>query len=248
MKIKSLILGILGGLCLLYSVMVRATGSGTGFFLVWVLLGLGFIGLAVLVQTGLWGKLPALIRYGFYGLTILGILVIAFGLSCIGKNFRDRGEENLDYLIVLGAQVYESGPSVVLRYRLDEAVRYLNENSDTVCIVTGGQGYNEPFPEAEGMKRYLVQNGIAEERIRMETESVNTVSNIKNSLVFLDPENDRVGIITNNFHLYRGIGLAKKQGIRNVCGIAARSNPVYLPNNLLREVLGILKDKLVGNM
>ena len=248
MRIKSLILGILGCLCLLYSVMVRATGSGTGFFLVWVLLGLGFIGLAVLVQTGLWGKLPALIRYGFYGLTILGILVIAFGLSCIGKNFRDRGEENLDYLIVLGAQVYESGPSVVLRYRLDEAVRYLNENSDTVCIVTGGQGYNEPFPEAEGMKRYLVQNGIAEERIRMETESVNTVSNIKNSLVFLDPENDRVGIITNNFHLYRGIGLAKKQGIRNVCGIAARSNPVYLPNNLLREVLGILKDKLVGNM
>ncbi len=248
MKIKSLILGILGCLCLLYSVMVRATGSGTGFFLVWVLLGLGFIGLAVLVQTGLWGKLPALIRYVFYGLTILGILVIAFGLSCIGKNFRDRGEENLDYLIVLGAQVYESGPSVVLRYRLDEAVRYLNENPDTVCIVTGGQGYNEPFPEAEGMKRYLVQNGIAEERIRMETESVNTVSNIKNSLVFLDPENDRVGIITNNFHLYRGIGLAKKQGIRNVCGIAARSNPVYLPNNLLREVLGILKDKLVGNM
>ena len=39
--------------------------------------------------------------------------------------------KNLDYIIVLGAQVKESGPSVILRYRLDRAVSYLKENDNT---------------------------------------------------------------------------------------------------------------------
>lgn len=55
----------------------------------------------------------------------------------------------LDYIIVLGAQVRKDGPSPVLKYRLDKAVEYLNENPDTVCIVSGGQGSNEPWSEAE---------------------------------------------------------------------------------------------------
>ena len=54
------------------------------------------------------------------------------------------GREGLDYIIVLGAQVRKDGPSPVLKYRLDKAVEYLNENPDTVCIVSGGQGSNEP--------------------------------------------------------------------------------------------------------
>ena len=34
----------------------------------------------------------------------------------------EKGEAGLDYIIVLGAQVRESGPSAALKYRLDEAV------------------------------------------------------------------------------------------------------------------------------
>jgi hypothetical protein len=33
-----------------------------------------------------------------------------------------------------------------------------------------------------------------------------------------------------------------------VQGVAAGSSTVYLPNNVLRECLGILKDKIYGNM
>jgi len=33
-----------------------------------------------------------------------------------------------------------------------------------------------------------------------------------------------------------------------VYGIAAPSTPLYLPNNMLREVLGVVKDKAAGNI
>ena len=36
----------------------------------------------------------------------------------------------------------------------------MNENEHTICIVSGGQGYNEPFPEAEGMFRYMKEKGF----------------------------------------------------------------------------------------
>ena len=68
--------------------------------------------------------------------------------------------KNLDYIIVLGAQVKESGSSVILRYRLDRAVSYLKENDNTLVIVSGGQGANEKATEASVMKEYLVNNAM----------------------------------------------------------------------------------------
>ena len=67
-------------------------------------------------------------------------------------------------------------------------------------------------------------------------------------MAFLDAENDRVGIVTNDFHVFRATGIARKAGIRHVFGIAAYSVPWYQPNNMLREGLGILKDYAVGNL
>ena len=58
----------------------------------------------------------------------------------------------------------------------------------------------------------------------------------------------RVGIVTNNFHVFRSVAIARKQGLADVCGIAAPSTAFYLPNNLFREVFGITKDALWGNL
>ena len=159
----------------------------------------------------------------------------------------DAVEINLRYYI-LGAQVREDGPSVVLRYRLDAAIEYLNENPNTICIVSGGQGFNEPFSEADGMADYLIENGIEKSRILLEDESTNTLENIRNSKALMESSYNGVGIVTNNFHVFRAVQLAKAQGLENVCGIAADSSKIYLPNNVLRECCGILKDWLLNNI
>ena len=91
------------------------------------------------------------------------------------------GPDNLDYLIVLGAQVYKNGPSPVLKFRLDKAYEYLSANPETRCIVTGGQGSNEPFTEASCMADYLVKRGIDSGRIILEDKSTTTAQNLTNS-------------------------------------------------------------------
>ena len=61
-------------------------------------------------------------------------------------------------------------------------------------------------------------------------------------------ENAEVVIVTNNFHVFRALGIARKQGYANVEGLAASSVLGMGPNNLLREFLGVVKDFLVGNL
>ena len=244
--IVQLVCLLLGILCIFYGITVRAAGSGTAFFIVWFLIGAAFILLAVLLRRGIpgrcWAAMPSLARWGI-GI-LLGFFAASFLIAetCILSSFREKGEKDLDFLIVLGAQVWPSGPSITLRHRLDAAAEYLLENEGTRCIVSGGQGYNEPETEAAAMKRYLTDRGIAPERLIPEDKATSTRENIRFSMAYLDPDKDRVGIVTNNFHLFRGKSLAKKAGIRFVSGIAADSNRLFLPNNLLREFFGTVKD------
>ena len=98
------------------------------------------------------------------------------------------------------------------------------------------------------MADYLVQHGIEQERILLEDTSTNTVENIQNSKVLMELPYDGVGIVTNNFHVFRAVQIAKVQGLEGVYGIAADSNVLYLPNNMLRECCGILKDWIMKNI
>ena len=59
---------------------------------------------------------------------------------------------------------------------------------------------------------------------------------------------DRVAIVTNDYHLFRGMAIARKQGIAHVSGIAAGATPWYLPNNMARESFGLAKDFVFGNL
>ncbi len=245
---KEIATGILALICLVYGLVVYRVQSGTSTYLLWIALAIFFLALTVGLHMQLWAKLPQVIRRITAVLVSLAVLVFVVVEGCIISGFFAKGSDQLDYIIVLGAQVYEDGPSNVLKYRLDTAYDYLTENEDTICIVSGGQGANEPYAEAQVMYEYLVEKGIAEERILMETESLNTVENLRNSSTYFDMETDSVGIVTNNFHIFRSTHLAKALGMEQVCGIAAGMNPLYLPNNMLREFFGVTKDLLCENL
>ena len=247
MSSNKYILVILGILSAFYGILVLQVGSGTLFWLIWEAIGVIFLIWAFLLHRDYFEAHPK-IRNTFRVLIISAVAVLVMFCGMISSEFTAKGNHNLDYIIVLGAQVREDGPSVVLRYRLDAAIEYLNENPNTICIVSGGQGFNEPFSEADGMADYLIENGIEKSRILLEDESTNTLENIRNSKALMDSSYNGVGIVTNNFHVFRAVQLAKAQGLENVCGIAADSSKIYLPNNVLRECCGILKDWLLNNI
>lgn len=234
--------------CFGYCFLVCSIRTGTRFYLIWGLGGVFFLGLFFFLHFGIWLKLPLILRKMILAVSVLLILLFLVVEGCILSGFRAKADAGLDYLIVLGAQVKENGPSAALKFRLDAAYEYLVENENTLCIVSGGQGANEPCSEAQGMYDYLTGLGIAPGRILLEEQSTDTSENIAFSAELLDIEQDKVGIVTNNFHVFRGVHLAKHFGFKNVSGIAARSNVYFQLNNMLREFFGIVKDVICGNL
>ena len=109
-------------------------------------------------------------------------------------------------------------------------------------------GYNEPVSEAEGMKGYLADAGIDPERILAEDASTNTTQNLIYSGELLNKSEDSVVVVTNNFHMFRALAIAKKQGYLHVEGLSAGTFPLTVPNNLLREAFGIVKDFMANNL
>lgn len=247
-------LTIIGIACIAYGVTVMTLWSGTWFFAVWYAIGAVLLGLAWAMHSGAWGQAPVAVRrvIGIVGCVLIACVVVCGGLSISG--FNQHGEDDLDYIVVLGAQIHEDSPSAVLRYRLDAAYDYLQENKGTVCIVSGGKGFNEPCAEADVMGDYLESRGIDAKRIIREDAALNTAENIVNSMALIAsnggvaPEDARIGIVTNDFHVFRGVGIARKKGMGNAVGIAAPSTAWYLPNNLLRESFSIAKDFATGNL
>ena len=174
-----LILFLLGIISICYFLCIAFfVGHGTNFFFIWLLIGIGLITFAALLRKGFWtAHFPLWLRRTFTALVCIGFALFLFVQGFILSGFFQKGPEGLDYVVVLGAQMKTSGPSKALKYRLDEAVRYLEANPDTKVIVSGGQGPDEPMSEAQGMYDYLVNAGIAPDRILLEDQSNNTFQN-----------------------------------------------------------------------
>lgn len=241
-------LGI-GFFSILYFIIIALfTAHGTNFYFIWFLLGIIFGVLGFFTLSKYFFSVPKFIRKIGISFMIICSIFFLIGETLILSCFNDSAKEDLDYVIVLGAWLKPTGPSLILKMRLDTAYQYLIEHEDTIVIVSGGQGKNELVSEAQGMAEYLIEKGINPKRIIKEDSSTNTKENIKNSSYYFDKDKDKIGIVTNNFHVFRAKGIAKKEGIKNISGIAAPSYNLLLPNNMLREFLGITKDFIFGNL
>lgn len=149
-------------------------------------------------------------------------------------------------VIVLGAQVHKSGSmSKSLAQRVNAAEVYLANNDDSVCIVTGGQGDDEPFAEALAQKKALLKAGILEERIFLEDESRNTRQNVFNAKEIANENKlgNEVVIVTQSFHLFRAVKLAESAGF-TAYGLPAKTDPLLFPGFYGREILSLTKWKL----
>jgi len=156
-------------------------------------------------------------------------------------------DENADVIIILGARLYGKIPSPALSHRLDRGYEYLITHPDTIAVVSGGLGRGEEITEAEAMKAYLKEKGIAQERILIEDESFNTYENISFSIHVLEEkmpsleiEKMKFGIVTNSFHVFRGTLTAKEKGL-DAFGIPSKTPPTTLVKGYLTEYLSVLK-------
>lgn len=192
-------------------------------------------------------RVRALLRRG--AMVCLVVFTMAEGLIISGPYlFGAEPAEEADYLIVLGCRIWPDGrPTLALVNRLDRAVEYYSRNPDVKIIVSGGQGSDEPMPEAEAMAEYLVAKGIPEDSIIRETRSSSTMENFRFSRALISEDFDepvKLVFVTSDFHVLRARILAGRNGFK-AYAISAPTPPVILLNSYIREFFALVKSMLV---
>ena len=179
-------------------------------------------------------------------LSLTAFYVVTFVIMCIAIyiNARSIPDSGHDAVIILGAGLVRRDQiPVVLRQRLDVALVYLNDNPNSIAVVTGGLGAQATITEATAMGSYLIQLGIAPERIIFEEWSTSTQENLGYARQLLDlhfsGQAYTVVVVTNDFHLPRARILAWQAGLSAV-GKAAPTQRHTIPRYYSREHAALL--------
>lgn len=163
--------------------------------------------------------------------------------------YKKPPEEDAGFVIVLGCGVFPDGQlTLSLKNRLDAAYDYLTAHGDSLCIVSGGQGENEPVSEAGAMRSYLVSRGIAESRILAEDRSTSTLLNLTYSKEIMAAHPERpatAAIVTSDYHVFRALLLARELKM-DAFGIPAGTNWRIVVACHVREYAAIIKTVLFG--
>ena len=166
---------------------------------------------------------------------------------------RDR-----DYILILGCGFRKDGTlPPLLRGRVDKAMefwkRQKEENGkEAVIIPTGGQGGDEPMPEAEAMYRYMVGTGFPPQAILREDRAVNTYQNMEFSKKLIEErsaqnEKAHTAFVTTNYHVFRSGVWAGLAGLEAE-GLGSRTKWWFWPNAFVRECVGLLKNRLLSEI
>ena len=191
-----------------------------------------------------------LLRFIFNGVLLVGILVSFCTLGVILR--ASLGAENPQeaYVVVLGAKVNGTEPSLSLSDRIDAAESYLRSHPDTIAILSGGQGSDEDISEAQCMFQQLTDRGIPAQQLWIEDKATSTWENLKFSLDLIEEKTgnrpNTIGLISSEYHLFRAGLFAEDCGVTAV-GIPAKTQWLSLRiNYFLREVAGVWHYFILG--
>ncbi|WP_207753510.1 YdcF family protein [Sporosalibacterium faouarense] len=150
--------------------------------------------------------------------------------------------ETVDVGVVLGNKVELDGqPSKRLQRRLDRAIELYEGDYLKYIIVSGGIG-KEGFDEAVVMKDYLIQSGIPEDNIILDSKGNNTYMTAKNSKEIIEKESfNSVMIISQYYHISRTKLAFKKVGFNKVYSAHARIFEIRDIYSLVREFVAYYK-------
>ncbi len=199
---------------------------------------------AVLLGYGLfYDKLPFKKIIGTF-LAVGLIVILSFGGFLAAYGSRDTADYTEQTVIVLGCGLRGERVSVGLAKRLDKAAEYHEKNPEAMIIVSGGQGPQEDISEALAMKRYLVDKGIAEDKIIMEDKSTSTITNFRNSRAIMEEmglDLSSVVFVTNAYHVYRGAYYAEDEGFIDIAHLGTDIIWYTVPMNYMREMMAVVK-------
>jgi len=169
--------------------------------------------------------------------------------------------EKSDVILVMGAAQFDGRPSEVLLARLNQAKSTFKSGLAPRIYTIGGGAPGDRTTEAAAGRTWLINSGISKKNILAIAKGRDTLSSTKAYVEQMRKAKfSSVVIVTDPYHCYRAIKMAKDRGIKPTCsavesGPAANSGIKYLARETgayLAYVtvgrLGIkLSDRLISN-
>lgn len=180
--------------------------------------------------------------------SILFIWFIAHILIITFDGLKDELDIS-DVAVVLGNKVELSGePSERLKGRLNKAIELYEKGYFEYIIVSGGIG-KEGYDEAEIMKIYLVEKGVQEDKILVDSEGYNSLMTAQNAKKIMNNMNfDSITIITQFYHISRTKLAFEKVGVENVQSAHADYFELRDIYSLVREFIAYYKYLFIWNL
>lgn len=220
-------------------------------FLLGALLLLGILGLPVANRYATHPLLRGLILYTAFLLCYFFLLLLVFALSSWINAMTPLRLFHYDYILVLGSGLVEDKVPPLLAGRILRGMAvYRRQNARqrfSKLVFSGGQGPDEGLPEGEAMADFAMAQGIPKEDVLVEDQSRSTRENLLFARTVLEKDWKargmghpfRVLVVTNRFHLFRALLLAKSLDFP--CHGTGSETPFYFGLNAwIREFIGIL--------
>ena len=190
-------------------------------------------------EHGLWQVIKKKVGHFLWLSAVIGLGVCALGLAVMSivnvivkrttesrivtaEEFRERDhvmgrlqDFGADCILVLGAGVREGGrPSLMLSDRLNTSISLYEADVCDRMLMSGDHGRIE-YDEVNVMKDIAVEAGIPSEHIFMDHAGFSTYDSLYRARHIFQAK--RVIIVTQQYHLYRALYIARSLGIENGC-------------------------------
>ena len=168
----------------------------------------------------------------------LNIYVVNNTKNEIVKEENVSNIEGVDCILILGAGIWGDKPSPMLEDRLKEGI-VLYKQGTTKKIIMSGDHSREDYDEVKIMKEYAESEGVPSEDIFMDHAGFSSYDSVYRAKEIFGVQ--KMIIVTQKYHLYRSLYIAKKLGIE---AYGIESNLRTYPGQVFREIREILaRDK-----
>jgi len=190
------------------------------------------------------------LRHVFFLALFLGVIFCAWAEWSLYKAIRRQASADearpADAIVVFGAAQYNGAPSPVFKARLDHAQELDDRELAPAIITTGGSGGDLHFTEGGVARDYLIQQGVAEDKIFSETHSDTTYQSVTAIADILRERHAHTCVVVSDgFHLYRIKLMLRARGV-TAYGSPAPDSPIE--NDPTQRTLYSLREMLLTSL
>ena len=181
-------------------------------------------------------------------ISIIFIFSIHFYIENTTKTFI-KPEENIiqensgkyEAIMVLGSGIVNNLPTPILRERLDTGINLYKNGVAPKILMTGDNG-SIHYDEVSVMRRYAIDKGVPSDDIFMDYAGFSTYESIYRAQYIFGIR--KMIIVTQRYHLFRSIYIAKAFNIDVVGANATKGILTGHTSRVCREVIAQNKDFL----